>query len=381
MAAEDGGSAAAGRDGSRGRGGRLVRLWRRRVRPWLAAGRVTVEPYLGYGRDRRLRARGRVLVDPGVAPAEPGQPALETLRAAWRRFRSAEIPGARVEVALAAEGPDAPRARARAIADEEGYLDVRLVADRPLAPGWHALRFRLLDPAPRGGAGGEVLGEVLVPARDAPLGVLSDLDDTVLITGATRLRELLVRSLLHDVHQREVVPGAPELYRALTAGGAPLIYVSSSPWNLHAPLQRLLRLRGMPRGPLILRDWGLGGERGHAGHKRREIETVLDDLPGTAFVLLGDSGQQDPDIYAELAERRPDRVAGVLLRHVGDARRAEEVRALAERADVPFELVDDLAEAARSAEAHGWIDGAGRRACEAAVRDAVPPTEPAGRSG
>jgi phosphatidate phosphatase APP1 len=220
-----------------------------------------------------------------------------------------------------------------------------------------------------------------VPAADAPFGVVSDLDDTVLITGATRLRELLVRSLLHDVHERELVPGAPELYRALTEGGAPLIYVSSSPWNLHAPLQRLLALHGMPRGPLILRDWGLGGERGHAGHKRREIEAVLDDLPGTAFVLLGDTGQQDPGIYAQLAERRPERVAGVLLRHVGDERRAAEVRALGERAQVPFHLVPDLGAAARLAEAHGWIDAAGRRACEAAVRDAVPPTERPGRRG
>jgi phosphatidate phosphatase APP1 len=381
MAGEDGGSAAAGRDRSGGGGGRLVRLWRRRVRPWLAGGRIAVEPYVGYGRDRGLRARGRVLVDPGVAPAEPGQPALATLRSAWRRFRSAEIPFARVEVALAAQDPEGPRARVEAAADGEGYLDVRLLADRPLAPGWHALRFRLLDPAPRGMRGGTATGYALVPAEDAPLGVLSDLDDTVLITGATRLGEVLVRTLLHDVHQREVVAGAPELYRALTARGAPLIYVSSSPWNLHAPLQRLLALRGMPRGPLILRDWGLGGERGHAGHKLREIETVLADLPGTAFLLLGDSGQQDPEIYAELADRRPERVAGVLLRHVGDARRAADVRALAERAEVPFHLVSDLAAAARLAEAHGWIDAAGRRACEAAVRHAVPPTEPAGRPG
>jgi phosphatidate phosphatase APP1 len=353
---------------------RIERAWRGRVRPWLAGGRVTIEPYLGYGRERTVRARGRVLVDPGIEPARPGQRAFATLRAAVRRFRSAEVPGARVEVHLVAEGANAPRARAEATSDEEGYLDVRLSSDRPLDPGWHELRFELHAPVPRGGSVRAVTGWALVPDPEAPLAVISDLDDTVLITGATRIREVLVRTLLHDVHEREVVPGTPEFYRALAGRGAPLIYVSSSPWNLHAPIARLLELNGLPRGPLILRDWGFGGERGHAGHKTSEIARVLADLPGVPFLLLGDSGQQDPEIYAELARRHPDRVAGVILRHVGTLARAEQVRGLADGAGAPFHLVADLAEAARVAERHGWIGTDDRRACEAAVRDAIPPT-------
>lgn len=366
---------------ARGVLGRLERAWRGRVRPWLAGGRVTIEPYLGYGRERTLRARGRVLVDPGIAPARPGQTALATLRAAVRRFRSAEVPGARVEVDLVAEGTDAPRARAEATSDGEGYLDVRLTSDRPLEPGWHELRFELHEPAARDGAVRSVTGWALVADPEAPLAVLSDLDDTVLITGATRPREVLVRTLLHDVHEREVVPGTPEFYRALAGRGAPMIYVSSSPWNLHAPIARLLELNGLPRGPLILRDWGFGGERGHAGHKTSEIERVLADLPGVPFLLLGDSGQQDPEIYAALARRHPDRVAGVILRHVGTPARAEEVRGLGDGAAAPFHLVPDLAEAARLAERHGWIGADDRRACEAAVRDAIPPTAPGGGRG
>lgn len=372
----DGGGTHDERQSAAPRGvlGRIERAWRGRVRPWLAGGRVTIEPYVGYGRDRTLRARGRVLVDPGITPALPGQRALATLRAVLRRFRSAEVPGARVEVHLVAAGEDAPRARAEATSNDEGYLDVRLTSDRPLDPGWHELRFELHAPAPRDGSVRTVTGWALVPDPQAPLAVLSDLDDTVLITGATSLREVLVRTLLHDVHEREVVPGTPEFYRALADRGAPLIYVSSSPWNLHTPIVRLLELNGLPRGPLILRDWGFGGERGHAGHKTSEIERVLADLPGVPFLLLGDSGQQDPEIYAALARRYPERVAGVIVRHVGTLARAEEVRGLADGAGAPFYLVADLAEAARVAERHGWIAADGRRASEAAVRDAIPPT-------
>lgn len=190
---------------------------------------------------------------------------------------------------------------------------------------------------------------------------------------------MLRRTLLEDVHERLPFAGAAALYGAFAAAGAPTFYVSSSPWNLHAPLLAFLRLNGLPRGPLALRDWGLAapGARGagHAGHKGREIEAILSAVPGLAFVLIGDSGQEDPEIYAELARTRPDRVRGVLIRHVAGARRAAEVRALAREAreaGVPFALVADSAEAARVAEAEGWIDAAGRRATEAACAEAGP---------
>ncbi len=371
--------------------GRRLDAARRRLRPSRRSERATVEPYLGYGDGRTVRVRGRALLDPGIDAAPPGQSWLATLRVAWRRFDSAELPFARVRVAVgpAARG-DGPVAGEREIvADEEGHLDAVLVPPEPLAPGWAPVRFVLLEPAPRDDRTATVRGEALVPGADAPFGVISDIDDTVLVTGATRLREVLRRTLLEDVHERLPFPGAPALYRAFAAQGAPTFYVSSSPWNLHAPLLRFLRLNGLPVGPLALRDWGLTppdeGGRGHAGHKGREIAAILASFPRLAFVLVGDSGQEDPEIYAALARERPGRIRGVLIRHVAGAGRAtvvEELAASARRAGVPFALVRDSAEAARRAEAEGWIDADARRACEAACAaaerggdDEGPPTD------
>ncbi len=211
--------------------------------------------------------------------------------------------------------------------------------------------------------------------------MISDVDDTVLVSDATRLVQLLRWTLLQNVHERLPFPAVAELYRAFADAGAPLFYVSSSPWNLYVPLSRFFELNGVPTGPLMLRDWGLELDeragRGHAGHKLAEIEAILDACPRLRFVLIGDSGQEDPEIYARLAEARPGRVAGVLIRHVAGPERATRVDELARAsraAGVPFERVDDSAQAARVAAAAGWIDERTRAAVQVASdRDATDP--------
>jgi phosphatidate phosphatase APP1 len=353
------------------------------------SGPLIVVPYRGYGDGRRLRVRGRVLVGRAAGPDGPGAGALTNLRAAWRRFDSAEAPHARVRVAAGpAAGGDGPApGEVEAIADEEGHVDVVIELASPSPAGWAPVRIELLEPRPAADAPRVFRGEALVPRRDAPYGVISDMDDTVLVTGAARLLEVATRTLLQSAHDRLPFPGVPALYRAFAAAGAPTFYVSSSPWNLYGPLTEFLDLNGVPRGPLALRDWGLADDaaaHGHAGHKNREIEAILAAFPSLRFVLIGDSGQEDPEIYAGLAVERPGRVAGVLIRHVAGAERGTEVEALADRvraSGVPFALVTDSAQAARVAEAQGWIDAAGRRATEEACRTeagaATSPTEDA----
>lgn len=348
----------------------VARLRRRR-------GDGMVRPYLGYGCGRRIRVRARVLRDTGPDPASPGDGWTTNVRAAWRRFASAEIAGADVAIEVVAAARDGRRTAAEVVAraDLEGFLDVDVELPSEAAAGWATVRYRLLAPAPRRPRPSTFDGLALVPSAAAPYGVISDLDDTVLISDATRLMRLVRRTLLQNVHERLPFPGVAALYRAFAEAGAPLFYVSSSPWNLYVPLSRFLELNGVPAGPLMLRDWGLeldaASGPGHAGHKLGEITAILDACPALRFVLIGDSGQEDPEIYARLVAARPDRVAGVLIRHVAGPERADEVDELARAATaagVPFERVDDSAEAARLASEVGWIDAAARASVEAASR-------------
>ena len=121
----------------------------------------------------------------------------------------------------------------------------------------------------------------------------------------------------------------------------PVFYVSSSPWNLHSFLLAFLRHRGFPPGPVLLRD--LLGTAAGREQKHGRIQEVLDLHPQLAFVLIGDSGEEDPEIYADVVRANPGRILAVYIREVrldpGDGR-VEEV-STAGTEDVPFVLAAD----------------------------------------
>jgi phosphatidate phosphatase APP1 len=89
----------------------------------------------------------------------------------------------------------------------------------------------------------------------------------------------------------------------------------------------------LPRGPITLRDWGLGTRGGlptdHKAHKLIAIERLLRRWPHLPCILFGDSGQQDPEIYARAAQDFPGRIRAIYIRDVTDERRDDHVRALA----------------------------------------------------
>lgn len=224
------------------------------------------------------------------------------------------------------------------------------------------------------GLTGEAAAPVLVVDPDARLALISDVDDTVIETGLTRGLEFLRLTLLTEVSDRVPLPGAAELYRALAApaGGppSPVFYLSTSPWNLHDLLARFVALRGFPAGPLLLTDWGPGP----AGllriaaeeHKLTLIRQVLADHPRLGVVLVGDTGQVDPEIYAAVATEAPDRVRAVYVRRSPgiSAARAAEVDSLAAAVSatgVPMLAVDDSVQIAEHAAAIGLLDPAAVR--------------------
>ena len=153
---------------------------------------------------------------------------------------------------------------------------------------------------------------------------------------------MVVQTFTGSALTRTAFPGAPELYRDLAAGVNPVFYVSSSPWNLHAFLLAFLRHRDFPLGPVLLRD--LLGNRHGREQKHTRIREVLDLHPDLSFVLLGDSGEHDPQIYADIVREYPGRILAVYIREVrlnpGDGR-VEKVSD-AWDSDVPFVLVRRL---------------------------------------
>ena len=296
---------------------------------------LRIETYVGHGSEHGVVVRGRVLDDPTPSEAVEGEGVGAAFRRSVRHFLTDDLPGVPLLVTVAG-------ASIRTATDADGYFRVSLDPDperltRPwtagtvaLAGAYRGLEREVVVPV-----------DVLVPEHGAAHGVLSDVDDTVLETGVQRVVRMVAQTLTGSALTRTPFAGAPELYRDLAAGSNPVFYVSSSPWNLHAFLLAFLRHHGFPVGPVLLRD--LLGTAAGREQKTERIQEVLDLHPRLRFVLVGDSGEEDPAIYAGIVRANPGRVLAVYIREVrldpGDGRVEEVTGTWAE--DVPFVLAAD----------------------------------------
>jgi len=162
---------------------------------------------------------------------------------------------------------------------------------------------------------------------DLGLSVISDIDDTVKETNVANRRELLANTFVREFR---AVPGIADVYRDWQASGIAFHYVSASPWQLADCLDTFLADVGLPAGSLHLKlfrlkdSTPLGRLPSRKRSKRRTIERIMEEFPGRRFLLVGDSGERDPEVYAAVAKRRGDQVAGIAIREVaGKAPRAK----------------------------------------------------------
>ena len=214
------------------------------------------------------------------------------------------------------------------------------------------------------------------PAARAPFLVVSDIDDTILLTGLTEGVAMVARTVLRDAAERKAIPGMSALYRGLGRGAATrsgsakpeptFFYVSTGSWSFFPLLEKFIELREFPRGPMFLTDWGPTERylrRSGAEHKRTAIRRLFEAYPEKEFVLIGDSGQRDPLTYAEMAREFPGRVRLILIRQVGSADDDRNVD-VAKQAQslhgegIPLHLVQDAEAAARIAVDMGLCDDA-----------------------
>ncbi len=292
-------------------------------------GGLVVEPYRGYGSRAEIFLIGRVFrQSPGLPGEDP-----DAWRAQWRdvrrRIARRAIAGASVTARFGG-------AETRVATDGDGYFRVHLHPSAvPDAGGWHGVDL-VLDADPPVPA----TGRVFIPPAGCRCAVISDIDDTVMHTGVANKLAMLWRLFVEDAAGRVAFPGVAALYRALHAGaggaeGNPMLYVSRAPWGLYEMLSEFFQRHGIPAGPvLFLREWGLSWThplpRRAEAHKRELIGNMLALYRDLPFVLIGDSGQHDPEVYAQIVEAHPGRVLAVYIRNVShDEGRVREIVRLA----------------------------------------------------
>ena len=280
---------------------RLEGQVRRLVGPQLVARgwRPRVVPFTGYGRHDQVRLLGRVLLTP------PGHVATASGGRGWRRFLSAPSPRVKVSVEI---GGTVHETRS----DRDGYVD-ELVPGR-FEPGWLETRWTVGEREP-------VEAAVRVVEPGARLGVVSDIDDTVIVTMLPRPLVAFRNAFLLHEDDRRPVDGMARLYRELARAhpDLPFVYLSTGAWNVAPALHRFLHRHDYPAGPLLLTDWGPTEQtlfRSGAEHKRTQLRRLFEELPDMRWLLIGDDGQADPTIYAEAAREHPDNVAGIVIREL-----------------------------------------------------------------
>lgn len=324
-------------------------------------GRLTVVPYLSHGNRDRVVLRGRVLADRPLGPTTRVEPiARRTLRMA-RRFFTREVPGVRLDVQVGA-------AHATTVTDDEGYWHLEVEGHE--LPADRLLHRITVTPQPNRPVPVDVRpAHVAVPTDRARRLVISDIDDTIMHSEAFDTSRLVKRTATGSAWTRRAFPGTAELYAGLERGPGLdeqnlVAYLSSSAWNLYDFLVSFLDYHNLPQGTLCLRDLGIDreklGQSAHGVHKSANIDAILTAHPDLNFVLVGDSGQHDPEIYASAVERHPGRIKAIFIRDVTGLKRREELTHLARELKaehgVKMMLETDLLEPAKFAARKGWCD-------------------------
>lgn len=161
-------------------------------------------------------------------------------------------------------------------------------------------------------------GEVILVPQHG-LSIISDIDDTVKLTNVTDRKALIESTFLKSF---KAVSGMAELYQKLQQQGVYFHFVSSSPWQLYSPLNELMTRHGFPQATFHLKTVRFRDEtllnlfKKGTETKPLQIEPLLQKYPDHKFILVGDSGEQDPEVYGEIARKYPTKIQAIWIRNV-----------------------------------------------------------------
>lgn len=267
--------------------------------------RPTVTPFPGYASTSWVRVLGRALiVPPGAGRRESDQ---ESVRG-WRSFVAIPVGYAQVTVTIGGERHDV-------VADRGGVIDRVIPAN--LEPGWHEFTMSVEN-------GDPIQTRAFVVGPDVRFGIVSDVDDTVMVTALPRPLIAAWNSFVVDEHARQPVPGMAVMLERVARDrpGSPVVYLSTGAWNVAPTLMRFLRRHVFPPGAMLLTDWGPTHDRWFRSgpeHKLANLRRLAAEFPAVKWLLVGDDGQHDEAIYTTFAAEHPRNVAAVAIRRLSPA--------------------------------------------------------------
>jgi len=326
---------------------------------------LRINSYRGYGTAHRFIAIGRALEDESI-DFRGNTNTWKTLRDIYKQFESDEIRSTDIDLSL----PN--NKKFTTTTDAEGYykLDITIddISELVDNEGWvsYLASFKNFDK-------NKVIQsnvfpcKMLIPSSQASYGIISDIDDTILHTGVASLFKwrVIANTFFKNFDRRLPLEGTVEFYQKLKLGSNslpvnPIFYVSNSPWNLYDYLNAFLQKNNFPEGPILLRDFRTPFDKTpkpKAPHKQSEILHLLKIYPNLNFILIGDSGEKDADIYTKIAIDYPNRILAIYLRSVNHKRKEKRIiKMINSFTTTPILLVHSSKEATEHAKKFGFIN-------------------------
>lgn len=327
--------------------------------------KLQIIPFKTYGTVTHLYLRGRALEDENIDENKIGWRSV--LVNTWKRFETDEVKNADLHVKLQ------NRENLPIKTDSEGYYLIDTPIENAIKiiskEGWLSYEIAYKNPEKFKNdivANNCFYGEMLVALPNSEYGVISDVDDTILHTGVAskfKWRAVFNTFFIHVFH-RKALEGTADFYRQLHKGKSknncnPIFYVSNSPWNLYEYLEVFLNRNHFPKGALLLRDLRHlfdKTKKPEISHKHHEIQNILNTYPDLSFILIGDCGEHDPDIYVDIVAKNPNRISSIYLRSVKNKKKMLRVEELFQNyQDVDVLLVYNTTEAINHAKKRGFL--------------------------
>lgn len=275
-----------------------------------------IEVYTTYGNDQLLHVKGRVLEQEHYGQASAQDSKWVNLIRNLRFLKAEEIKHVPVEISVAGR-------QVKAQTDSDGLFDVTIGGFSGLTPGFHDVQVRLLS-GPQVQA--EARGTVVVQAQsDRSFGVVSDIDDTIQYSHVTHKMQALKTLLMGNEETLIAVPGMAALYRELEMASdgkvdGDIHYLSGSPINFSGRINRFLDEQKFPFGTVELKNMGLGKGQDspfkQTDYKLEHLRKLFQTYPNKSFLLFGDSGESDPEIYRQIAQEFPQQVQGIYIHNI-----------------------------------------------------------------
>lgn len=325
-------------------------------------GDPVILPYNAYGTEDKVMITGAVIEDKGLARPEPGQNMWKNILTMVKRYSGDEIAGVRLVINYCGQNVT--------VKTNERGLFHTILPRRPSPDGKISdkVSFTLIDRLEEGKEAATAVCTAFIVSPKPDYIVVSDIDDTVLVSHSTKTLKKLRVMMSKNALTRSPFEGVAAFYRALNkpekGEKRPIFYVSASEWNLYDLLVDFFEDKMMPSGPLLLTDMRLSlfnifrsGKK--YNDKVERIKNLFEHYYLHNFILIGDSGQKDPDIYLKMAEMYPKRVEAIYIRDIGKKSHSRKLeRQVEEARELGTEMIiaDTSTGAARHAAERGFID-------------------------